>query len=61
VEEDAVIYDATPEYMGQIAAKLRGAGARIVGGCCGTTPEHLAAMAQALHGQSNTHPLAVAL
>jgi 5-methyltetrahydrofolate--homocysteine methyltransferase len=48
VEGEAVVYDATPEYMGQTAAKLRAARARVVGGCCGTTPEHLSAMARAL-------------
>jgi 5-methyltetrahydrofolate--homocysteine methyltransferase len=54
MEGDAVVYDAAPEYMGQIAAKLREAGAQIVGGCCGTTPEHLAAMAQALRAWEST-------
>ena len=48
VGED-VIYDATPDYMAQVARDLRDAGARIIGGCCGTTPEHIQAMAQALN------------
>jgi 5-methyltetrahydrofolate--homocysteine methyltransferase len=43
-----VIYDATPEQMATIAVQLRGAGAQVIGGCCGTTPEHIAAMAEAL-------------
>ncbi|MDP5216488.1 betaine--homocysteine S-methyltransferase [Ruegeria sp. 2205SS24-7] len=34
-------YDGTPELMGQYAGMARDAGARIVGGCCGTMPEHL--------------------
>jgi methionine synthase I (cobalamin-dependent) len=51
VEEDQVVYDATPEYMGQIALQLREAGAQIIGGCCGTTPQHVAAMATALKGK----------
>jgi methionine synthase I (cobalamin-dependent) len=46
--EDTVGYDATPEQMGQITLELREAGAQVFGGCCGTTPAHLAAMAQAL-------------
>jgi 5-methyltetrahydrofolate--homocysteine methyltransferase len=54
MEGDAVVYDATPEYMGQIAAKLREAGAQILGGCCGTTPDHMAAMAQSLQEQEDT-------
>jgi 5-methyltetrahydrofolate--homocysteine methyltransferase len=46
--EADVMYDATPEYMGQIALQLQEAGARIVGGCCGTTPEYIRSMAIAL-------------
>jgi 5-methyltetrahydrofolate--homocysteine methyltransferase len=41
-------YRATPQDMARIVGLLLGAGARIIGGCCGTTPEHLAAMARAL-------------
>ena len=35
------IYLSSPEYMAQYANRLLRAGARIVGGCCGTTPEHI--------------------
>lgn len=41
-------YDATPEEMANAALRLREIGISIIGGCCGTTPEHLAAMAKAL-------------
>ncbi len=41
-------YAATPEYFGETARKFVDLGARIVGGCCGTTPEHIAAMTQSL-------------
>jgi 5-methyltetrahydrofolate--homocysteine methyltransferase len=41
-------YDATPEDMAELARKLRAMGISIVGGCCGTTPEHLAAMSKAV-------------
>ncbi|MDB5666817.1 betaine--homocysteine S-methyltransferase [Cypionkella sp.] len=41
-------YDGTPELMGAYAVLARDAGARIIGGCCGTMPEHLAAMRKAL-------------
>ena len=41
-------YDGTPLLMGDYAALARDAGARIVGGCCGTTPEHLRRMRDAL-------------
>ena len=46
---DEVQYDATSEYMGQVAVQLREAGAQVIGGCCGTTPAHMAAMARALN------------
>jgi 5-methyltetrahydrofolate--homocysteine methyltransferase len=41
-------YLATPEDMAATARELHAIGIRIIGGCCGTTPEHLAAMASAL-------------
>lgn len=48
VQEDRAVYDATPEYMARIAAELHEAGAQIIGGCCGTTPVHVAAIVAAL-------------
>ncbi|SIS84393.1 betaine--homocysteine S-methyltransferase [Phaeovulum vinaykumarii] len=41
-------YDGTPELMADYACLARDAGATIIGGCCGTMPEHLAAMHEAL-------------
>jgi len=41
-------YDGTPELMARYAVMARDAGAKIIGGCCGTTPEHLRAMRAAL-------------
>ncbi|MGR3483742.1 MAG: betaine--homocysteine S-methyltransferase [Paracoccaceae bacterium] len=41
-------YDGTPELMADYAALARDCGARIIGGCCGTTPEHLRLMRRAL-------------
>ena len=38
---DRKIYLASPEYMAQYAHRLIDAGVRFVGGCCGTTPEHI--------------------
>jgi len=38
---DRRIYLASPDYMAQYARRLISAGARLVGGCCGTTPEHI--------------------
>jgi len=42
--------DVTPEMMGERAQKFVSMGARIVGGCCGSTPEHVAAIARAVKG-----------
>jgi homocysteine S-methyltransferase len=46
--EGRFLYSASPEYLGQTTARFVDAGASIVGGCCGTTPEHIAAMRSAL-------------
>ncbi len=43
-----IMYPAGPEYFGDYALAFRQAGAQIIGGCCGTTPEHIRAMRQAL-------------
>ena len=43
-----IVYNGTPEIMANYAVMARNAGARIIGGCCGTSPEHVAAMRQAL-------------
>ena len=42
------VYRAAPEAMAAYALDIREAGASIIGACCGSTPAHLAAMAQAL-------------
>src|SRR5271169_1980582 len=42
------IYLCSPEYMASYARKFVAAGVRIVGGCCGTTPEHIRVMKSAL-------------
>ena len=44
------IYRATPDYFAGKALEMAAAGAGLVGGCCGTTPEHIRAMAQRLQG-----------
>src|SRR5262249_468032 len=44
-----VIYPhATPEYFAEFAAQARALGARVIGGCCGTTPTEIAAIARAV-------------
>ena len=47
-DDDVAIYDVTPDMMGESAARWLEAGAQIVGGCCGTSPQHLRAIAQAV-------------
>lgn len=44
------IYRSTPDYFAAMAREMAEAGANLVGGCCGTTPEHIAAVAHALAG-----------
>ena len=36
-----LIYSETPEIIKEIVPKIIDAGANIIGGCCGTTPEHI--------------------
>jgi homocysteine S-methyltransferase len=53
------IYLCSPEYMAGFARMAIGAGAQIVGGCCGTTPNHIRAMRsamRALEGQPDGEP-----
>jgi len=44
------IYLATPEYFAGMGKEMANRGAALVGGCCGTTPEHIRALAEALSG-----------
>jgi methionine synthase / methylenetetrahydrofolate reductase(NADPH) len=46
------MYMASPEYMAKYTRRLIQAGARFVGGCCGTTPEHIRRMSDAVHALS---------
>ena len=48
VSGDKVIYTGTPELMSDFVRLAINSGAKIIGGCCGTSPEHLAAMRVAL-------------
>ena len=47
--EGRIMYPAGPAYFGEYAASFWQAGASVIGGCCGTTPEHIAAMAQVIN------------
>jgi methionine synthase I (cobalamin-dependent) len=48
--DGAIHYTGTPELMADYARIALDAGAKIIGGCCGTSPEHLASMRHALEG-----------
>ena len=60
-----ITYSGTPELMGKYAALAADAGARIVGGCCGTSTEHLAAirdsLASRIPGQAPTQDQVIEL
>lgn len=45
---ERIMYPAQPGYFGEYALALREIGVCLIGGCCGTTPEHIAAMHNAL-------------
>ncbi len=49
-EDGKVVYSASPAYFGENARTFADNGVRLIGGCCGTTPEHIAEIAAALRG-----------
>lgn len=51
-KDGAIRFDGTPELMAKYACLARDAGARIIGGCCGTTPDHLRVMREALESHA---------
>lgn len=42
------VYPASPEYFASLVGAFLGNGVRLLGGCCGTTPDHIAAMAESI-------------
>ena len=50
--EGRLMYLSTPEYMADFARQFAEAGAIVVGGCCGTTPDHIKAIVDAVSGLS---------
>jgi homocysteine S-methyltransferase len=46
--EGHYVYPTAPEYFANAAREIAAQGARLIGGCCGTTPAHIAAVAQVL-------------
>jgi len=51
IEGGKTVFKEVPETFGRLAPEFRKAGASVIGGCCGTTPEHIRAIAQALRGK----------
>lgn len=56
VARSQVRYQGKPAYFAKTLAALAGRGVRILGGCCGTTPEHIRALAEALEEQPALGP-----
>ena len=50
IENGEIVYPHTPEHMATLVPKLVEAGANIVGGCCGTGPDHIRAFVRLLRG-----------
>ncbi len=57
----AAVYDASPDVMRHHARRFRAFGATLIGGCCGNTPRHVAAMRQALFEEAPLDPASVTL
>jgi 5-methyltetrahydrofolate--homocysteine methyltransferase len=49
-KDDRITYGGTPEVMADYARAMSALGVRVIGGCCGSGPEHIAAMRAALGG-----------
>ncbi len=49
-----IVYNGTPEIMARYVELAMDAGARIIGGCCGTSPQHIAVMRQAMDAHTPT-------
>jgi 5-methyltetrahydrofolate--homocysteine methyltransferase len=55
------VYDATPEHMLEHARRFRALGATIIGACCGSSPNHIKKMSEALHDMPPLDPSTVHL
>ncbi len=51
IQGDETLYDVTPIQMAEYALKYVELGARVVGGCCGSTPGHVRAIADAVRAK----------
>jgi methionine synthase I (cobalamin-dependent) len=53
--DDRYVYASTPEHFGVFARRLCKLGVRLLGGCCGTTPDHIHRIAAAVRSASTAH------
>jgi methionine synthase I (cobalamin-dependent)/5,10-methylenetetrahydrofolate reductase len=53
---ERLMYLSSPSYMADYAARMIAVGARMVGGCCGTTPQHIRAMREAVGRHAPSRP-----
>jgi methionine synthase I (cobalamin-dependent) len=51
IETEQGVYDMGPEDMAKFSRRYVELGAKVVGGCCGNTPEHIAAIVKAVKQQ----------
>jgi 5-methyltetrahydrofolate--homocysteine methyltransferase len=56
--DGSIVYDETPGFMAEQATELLEIGVAIVGGCCGTTPDHVAALRRVVDGRPQPSPAA---
>jgi 5-methyltetrahydrofolate--homocysteine methyltransferase len=52
-KDDRITYGGTPDVMAEYAKTMARLGVRVIGGCCGSTPEHIAAMRRVLDASGN--------
>ncbi|MGI6161868.1 MAG: bifunctional homocysteine S-methyltransferase/methylenetetrahydrofolate reductase [Christensenellales bacterium] len=51
---DRMLFSAGPDYFGWLTASMKSEGVAVLGGCCGTTPSHISALAARLEGAGDT-------
>jgi 5-methyltetrahydrofolate--homocysteine methyltransferase len=56
LEGTTAVYDVTPEVMGEFARSMMDLGVKVIGGCCGSTPTHIHAIAAAAQGTQALTP-----
>ncbi|MBN2468728.1 MAG: homocysteine S-methyltransferase family protein [Deltaproteobacteria bacterium] len=56
IDRGLVTYDFSPKDLGDVGERLADAGAAVVGGCCGTTPDHIRRLASVIGGRKVVRP-----